>query len=99
MNNYVWILLTIERRTNLIAGAYIGKRNDAGSGYLWISLSEYCQKNGIFFTDSLNCHGQSENAGLSTKEMERKHYILIKQYLLKVNIRSNRIYKCYIGYF
>ena len=51
--NDTWIWLAVERRTGLIVGCHVGKRDDAGAAALWDSLSEDCKKNGIFFTDGL----------------------------------------------
>lgn len=57
--NDIWIWLAIERRTRLIVGAHVGKRDDAGAEALWNSLSEDCQRNGIFFTDGLASYGKA----------------------------------------
>jgi IS1 family transposase/transposase-like protein len=51
--NDIWIWLAVERRTKLIVGYHVGKRDNAGAAALWDSLSEDCKKNGIFFTDGL----------------------------------------------
>ena len=51
--NDIWIWLAVERRTGLIVGCHVGKRDDAGAVALWNSLSEDCKNNGIFFTDGL----------------------------------------------
>ncbi|CAK8711702.1 IS1 transposase [Candidatus Electronema aureum] len=56
--NDIWIWLASERRTKLIVGAHVGKRDDAGAAALWKSLSEDCKKNGIFFTDGLASYGK-----------------------------------------
>ena len=45
----LWIWLAVERRTKLIVGYHVGKRDNAGAAALWDSLSEDCKKNGIFF--------------------------------------------------
>jgi insertion element IS1 protein InsB len=57
--NDIWIWLAAERRTGLIVGCHIGKRNDAGAAALWDSLSEDCKKNGIFFTDGLESYAKA----------------------------------------
>ena len=51
--NDIWIWTAVERRTKLIVGCHVGKRDNAGAAALWESLSEDCKKNGIFFTDGL----------------------------------------------
>lgn len=51
--NDIWIWLAVERRTKLVVGCHVGKRDNAGAKALWESLSEDCKKNGIFFTDGL----------------------------------------------
>jgi insertion element IS1 protein InsB len=56
--NDVWIWLAVERRTGLIVGCHVGKRDDAGAVSLWNSLSEDCKNNGIFFTDGLASYGK-----------------------------------------
>jgi insertion element IS1 protein InsB len=38
--NDLWIWVAIEKRTRLIVGVHIGKRDDAGAAPLWDSLSE-----------------------------------------------------------
>ena len=57
--NDIWIWLAAERRTGLIVGCHVGKRNDAGAAALWDSLSEDCKKNGIFFTDGLESYAKA----------------------------------------
>lgn len=72
----LWIWLAVERRTKLIVGYHVGKRDNAGAAALWDSLSEDCKKNGIFFTDGLAAcfeRGfQLKGIELSAKEAEKQ---------------------------
>lgn len=61
--NDIWIWLALERRTGLVVGCHVGKRDDAGASAPWGSLSEDCKKNGIFFTDGLSSYGKAFPAG------------------------------------
>jgi insertion element IS1 protein InsB len=54
--NEAWVWLAIERKTRLIVGFFVGKRDAEGALGLWNSLSEDCKNNGIFFTDGLEAY-------------------------------------------
>ena len=42
--NHIWIWLAVERRTKLIVGCHVGKRDNAGAEALQESLSEDCNR-------------------------------------------------------
>ncbi|MCW5198654.1 hypothetical protein VU06_02770 [Desulfobulbus sp. F3] len=57
--------MLLKEAAGLVAGAHVGKRDDAGAAALWNSVSEDCKKNGIFFTDGF----QAKSAGIGQEDI------------------------------
>ena len=54
--NDLWLWIAVERKTRLIVGAHLGKRDIEGAQGLWNSLSDDCREHGIFYTDHLSAY-------------------------------------------